>query len=406
MRLPEQCGYLGKKRSGKTANMFYHEVIDELLTGRRDIVTNVRIFPELLNEWIQRRHPDVESRFVQRVRVLDRDQVQRFWRYRGRLPDGSWYDVPESNIDAKTGWIDFSGKPETPVLYAIQELHLYFNARNWVKTGMPTMFWASQFAKFGDRFAYDTQNFDQVDKQLRNLTDSYRLCQNAGRRAVLGIFRGTVGNLEWREFDHYPPRPGSFTQERGVTRLDVKGWAACYDTTSGAGIVGGESGDKGQVRKGVNLIWILPILAAVLICLFIFVPRAFGYVTQKAVTGMLAPVRSVTNRLASSLIPQAPVTASVVSNVAAVVVAPKKLRRDFVGSYVLGGVPMLLLGPNRTLRAEFVHESGLWALVNGEVWKLREVQLETASPQRLSPVAGSRLDSGTVLDGLAPVIPF
>jgi zona occludens toxin (predicted ATPase) len=76
---------LGKPGSGKSLYAT-SRVLDELVNGSRNVVTNLPLHPGRLNEYIQQKHPQLDARLVQRLRILTDDEIKSFWDFRG--PDG------------------------------------------------------------------------------------------------------------------------------------------------------------------------------------------------------------------------------------------------------------------------------------------------------------------------------
>ena len=180
----------GKPGGGKSYWAFKQYVVRELIQGQRTIITNLDILPGMLNEWLQEFAPkqvrqmdiDLHSRLI----ILTKDQSNRFYLYR---PDDYRLKDPEEEWDADK----FSGKVKQHgykrpkldltqcyrgtgeeeetcnprelggVLYIIDELHEYFNAREWMETGRSALTYLSQHRKMGD----DVHLHHPIDRQRR-----------------------------------------------------------------------------------------------------------------------------------------------------------------------------------------------------------------------------------------------
>ncbi len=221
---------VGKPRGGKTLYALREYIMDELVFGTRPVLTNVALKLPELNEYLQARHPDVTVDLFKRVRILDDSQLKTFWKFR------HWGE----NSDEGT-------------LIALDEVHLYFNARKWMETGDECLHYLSQHGKLGDDVICITQHPENVDKQFRSVAEDYAVVSN-GYTSRLGWFRG----MPWFAVRYYHSLPtGSIRQHAFRSekfQLDAKGIASCYDTAKGVG-VSGRHADKKRRIKGLNPAW-------------------------------------------------------------------------------------------------------------------------------------------------------
>lgn len=222
----------GKPGSGKSL-YGVHLLLKEITGGHRNVVTNLPLHPGRLNEYLQQKYPLADLRLLQRLTVLTEDQARIFWKFRGE-------------DDGKMG-----------VMYQLDELHLFFNARDWMQTGRECLHYLSQHRKLGDVVIAITQSVPNVDKQFRSVAEDFTVLRNE-YTAKFGPFRGR-GRFVRKTYLSEPT--GSGHQEPFETAsftLDAKGIASCYDTAQGIGIHG-NTADKGRKAKGWSIWWVIPL---------------------------------------------------------------------------------------------------------------------------------------------------
>lgn len=227
----------GKPGGGKTLYTV-KLIIEELVYGTRQVVTNVSLNLGRLNEYLQQTYPKESIDLHARVKKLTDDQCREFWKYR---------DI------------------QTPVLFALDELHLFFNAREWMNTGPACLHYLSQHRKLGDDIICVTQHVENVDKQFRSVAQDFTLIVN-GFKQKFGLFRGLP---MFTRYTFAQPPSGLKMQpdETAHFRLDAKGIASCYDTAAGIG-VHGRGADKKEKAKGLHPV-MFPLIAAGVIVLIV-----------------------------------------------------------------------------------------------------------------------------------------
>lgn len=271
----------GKPGGGKSLYSL-REVITELTTGTRPVITNLPIRPDKLNEYLQSQGHSVDLH--RRLRLIDEEQLGQWFRYRGRMPDnadgspGDWVTLPPT--DEATGKTNFGPSPG-PVFYALDEIHTKFNARLWMKTGLGAIFYLSQHRKLGDDVLMISQTPAQVDKQLRSMSQEWVHLTNMKKLRFLFIFT-LPSRLLWRSYAGQPG-PGEPILATGMLKIASPGMADCYDTASGNGIAGRGNADIGSRKKGVPW-YALALLPLVFVGLF----QGFDYSVKAALRG---PVR-------------------------------------------------------------------------------------------------------------------
>jgi len=254
----------GKPRGGKSL-YGVKLVIEELAFGERCIITNLAFKLPELNEYLQRTYPKKAIDLHKRIIILEDNEIKAFFT---RRPFPSQGPSVLSKEQWKNGVLpDYSKVSDGGVFYAIDEVHIAFNARAWMETGADVLFYLSQHAKLGDTVLCITQHIGNVDKQFRSVAQDFTYLRNL-KKQKLGMFR--MPGIFVRRTYPEPATPTSQCAESGTFSLDVSGIAACYETAKGVGIHG-RNADKGEVAKGIP--WYVP---AVLIPLMLVLLYAKG----------------------------------------------------------------------------------------------------------------------------------
>jgi hypothetical protein len=236
----------GKPRGGKSitaVKAIVAELMDPL--SKRFIVTNINLKMDKLAEYLHKNCKH-EVNLSERVRVLTDDETGEFWIYEpgfcfeGRKSikvnrRGTVIDVPDfAYADCSPRGSGFAENQGT--LYVIDEVHIFFSARGWQKTGDDCTYFLSQHGKMMCDVYLVTQHPEQVDKALRRLAQEYMALRNLSREPVFGFRLGSLFRYTRMLNAPSSPNPGKF--ESGFMPLD-KELGGLYDTTQGVGIVGG-----------------------------------------------------------------------------------------------------------------------------------------------------------------------
>ncbi len=162
--------FVGTPGSGKSYEAV-KKIIDNLRSGRT-VCTNIEGMEiQECQEYLRCILDMDDFTFRQRLRILDTDQVVRFWqkekildlRYRFNEVSDVFEDVYEEVHEL----ICPAGS-----LIVIDEVHKHFNARDWQdKKNRDLADWASTHRHHGYDLILITQNIDKVDKQVRTLTE-------------------------------------------------------------------------------------------------------------------------------------------------------------------------------------------------------------------------------------------
>lgn len=291
----------GKPGGGKSLYGM-RQLLDELRLGKRHIVTNLPVRIERLNEYLQEQGIELgEEHITDRITLLNEEQSGEF--YRHRYPGDVVGEIPDfrgrRNIDGRGETLpDFSKCRGGGVLYIIDEVHIYFNARAWASTGAKVIYYLSQHRKLGDDVFLITQHIGNVDKQMRSMAQDYTYIRNLCKEKF-GLFR--LPAVFVRSTFLQPSTGIEKAMETGTFKLDMSGIASCYDTAKGVGIHGRSNADVGRKRRGLH--WSVFVIGLPLLI------GALVHYTPKAVAGYLTPKkRSMGNPVGggSNLPPTAP----------------------------------------------------------------------------------------------------
>lgn len=276
------------------------QIIFELEHTERVIVTNLALDLEALAEYCQKQGIDYGLHLNQRIQKLDAEQVQHFYQYRGEnrppLPmiktNMLEYEIPDFERVAQ----DDKG-----VFYAIDEVHLYYGARQWYKTGEQVIYYLSQHRKLSDDVFLISQHPDQVDKALKRLAQDWTYLRNLGQEKTLGF---TAKN--WLRRSTYlrqkAGKDGQSAQETGMVKLDISGICQLYKTNEGVGIVGRVDAKKESKVRGFPW-WTAPFFfIAGIAALWLIIHFGFSGIRW----GMRTALESKTDAVASSSVVEPP----------------------------------------------------------------------------------------------------
>jgi hypothetical protein len=281
----------GKPGSGKS---FFgvRQLVEELRISERLVVTNLPLSIEALAEYV---HKNIEKPvdLSKRLRVLMDSQVRRFWLH---LPN---YNVTKSvramgaDSPEVPDFSEYGIKNPTGCLFIIDEVHLFFGARDWQKNGVDCQFFFSQHRHLKCDVMLLTQHPEKVDKNMRRDAQDFTVLRNMQSEPLfLGV---RFKNLIRRGTFLAEPTRNDTPSETGFFKLDISGLCQLYDTSAGVGLVGRL--DVTPKRKGRGLwVWGLAIAAALFLAWGI--PRALGYLSGKAIRGFTGGISSTATKAA------------------------------------------------------------------------------------------------------------
>jgi len=228
---------LGKVGSGKSL-FAMTLMLEELRRSERWIWTTLAVDEGAFNEYAQRLWPSEDLRVCQRVRrLLGKDMLAQFWRYReSEAPTGK-FGTPEYVIGGRG------------VLYILDEAQVAFGARDWGSRCGEFTDYITQHRKLSDDVVACTPFSALVDKQFRGMAQETVVLENWYQRRI-GMFT-LPRRIVWKKYCNCPPAVGEISIAKGSIRIDAKALAACYRTEEGVGVIGNAGADKGKVAKGV-----------------------------------------------------------------------------------------------------------------------------------------------------------
>lgn len=241
----------GKPGGGKTL-MAVEFIVRELLGSERTVVTNVPLNLGALNEYLQTKSKGRVIDLNDRLQILDDAAMRVFFVHRGNgrefgrvLAAGKFIRADYST--AQPGW--------RPCFYVLDELHLFFNAREWMTTGPAALHYLSQHRKMGDDVLCVTQYTKNVDAQFRALAQEFHQVRNLSKERW-GMFAGPPkfkvlsGQMDFSQTTNQEVNIRFFSFNPKLGSL--------YDTAAGVGLVGAMDADKGKKPKGIPLWWVIP----------------------------------------------------------------------------------------------------------------------------------------------------
>jgi len=262
----------------------FSDLVDLLKSDdKRPIVTNITIDLDKLQHYLH--DLDISLQVSERVYLLDEDQTRSFYLYRGPLVLDCPPIINKGDEDVMP---DYRPSIEHPVagrgvVYYIDEIHLFFNSREWMKTGKRAIYYLSQHRKLNDTVHCITQSINNVDKQFRSLAQDFSYVRNHRVEKFKGFRRGNG----FVETVYLQPVTSGLEEpsEKHTFSLDLK-LADCYRTAGGVGLPGSNSGDAGKKVKGLSLRWVWVGLGAALLVLavILFQAPAIGKKAAQAIS--------------------------------------------------------------------------------------------------------------------------
>lgn len=262
----------GKPGGGKTLYAV-NRIFEQLRDTNRQIVTNIVLDLDKLQEYCDSK--DLKVFVADRVTILDEEQTKFFYLYRGR-----GVVVPcDPNPDVMPAFQTIL--PDAPgVAYFLDELHIFFNSREWAKTGKKAIFYLSQHRKLSDIVFCITQSINNVDKQFRSLAQDFQYIRNQ-RVEKFGMFRRGDGFIVKV---YLSPLTGAndYPCEQASLSLDTKGLASCYNTAAGVGVSTLGKADVGSKVKGPKLVWFWSIIPVGLLVFWLLAHFGVGFLSKQA----------------------------------------------------------------------------------------------------------------------------
>jgi len=270
-----------------------------LETDSRQVVTNIPLVPEKVEEFILSRNGDfsVLDRLTL-IDPLDFTRAKSFYLHRGA---GKVLDrFPESFDEfSQGGVVDLEAIEQSfggGVVYFLDEVHQFLNARNWSSVGGDILRYLSLHRHLGDDIFWITQAPGNVDKQWRSLTQSYFTCRNFKFEKFRGFSKGS--GLEVRETLNIPSPHNTEIAQSVVNRPINPKVAQCYKTS----IIHGDADTK-RKSKGISYKWLIVAVFVVLIGGAFGVSQLFKYGTKRISTAFRGNDKKPTTAALPSEVP-------------------------------------------------------------------------------------------------------
>lgn len=251
--------YITGKPGGGKSYIAVAQLCEELKDTARNrfIVTNLPLNLPELAAWCHENIKE-EVNLAERVRMLDDSETGEFWLYEPHHKFEKRRTLKFGRREMEVP--DFSER-ERGCLYIIDEVHIYFGAREWQATGSDCTYFLSQHRKIGCDVVLVTQHPEQTDKALRRLAQEYMVVRNLSREPVFGFrianFFRTIRML------NSPTSPNPAPFDAGFVKLRPEVYGKLYDTTAGVGIAGRLAPSNEQ--RGIHWYWLSVPLAAIVI---------------------------------------------------------------------------------------------------------------------------------------------
>jgi len=230
-------GCFGKPGAGKS--YFATKVILEEVKGEnRPIVTNVPIKAEEVQKQTGKQP------YIYQLETFTNNMF--FFTQRGDYK----IDLPEFEKDEAVNFNSFLKEHDEGVLYIIDEAGLYFNARNWRYMQGSTMSYFTFIRHVGDTCLWLSQNYTDVDKQIRGKTQTFNLMRNLSKERYGWFKRGTKFKVYQYVTEHAIDNSTMKPQQEMSYVFDKK-IAACYQTS-----LFNKKRDEKHKVKGIPLPWI------------------------------------------------------------------------------------------------------------------------------------------------------
>jgi len=279
---------LGKFGSGKS-NYGTHLVVEEVLHTTRPIVTTLALDLPRLNEYIQQLDPNHDHKVWQRVLILTKEQLPKFWRYRGVAQMGEYGQDPITwgpcGDHAKDGKEDpIWHAVHQGVVYHLDEAPVGFHSRRWQNTGTEFSDYITQHRKIGDDVYSYARHSNLLDKQFRDTADRCIIMDNWYQKAVR-IFT-MPKKLVVTTYENCPPAPNEDPVQKTALKIDPVGLSSCYFTAKGLGVAGTGLADTQKRARGIPWWTVLPIGIVTGLVAWYGVSKLTGFTVRKGTQAM------------------------------------------------------------------------------------------------------------------------
>lgn len=296
----------GKPGGGKTLKAVSDIVAILLSDDKRVIVTNIPLDLDKLQHYLHDLGSTVHV--MTRVYLLSEEETFYFYLHRGplrivmepvrKLTAAEKKAGVDSGADIMPDYAESIAHPVAGlgIIYFIDEIHLFFNSREWQDTGKRAIYYLSQHRKLNDVVHCITQSIQNVDGQFRRLAQDFSYVRNHRVEKFKGFRRGD-GFVELVYLQ--PVLTGNEEPcTKNTFKLDLK-LASVYSTAGGVGLPGGNSADGGKIVKGFPLKTLYYVIGAIVVSVFlilIFLPR----IVKKGAASFVKPPAAATSNSGAS----------------------------------------------------------------------------------------------------------
>lgn len=396
---------LGKPGAGKGVYAVEKFIVEEMVKGTRPCITDMTVHVE---PWVRvskgllgqlRFKPEIGMRnyllqhygndfnIRQRVFVISDEQGKEIYLYR-KNGDGLIRCEPER--DAKGRVVSYDTAPAMangPVLYVSDEAWQKFGSRDWQETGKGLLYYAAQHRKLGDTWVIVTQNTKQIETQLRQVTQDFRVVKNHGKLKA-GIFRQPA-IFTVSIYGEPPTGSAQEPMSTEVFRLDKAGIGGCFDTASGVGMSGAGAADISEKIKGLPWWLLLGALGLVFLLLWKAGPLLGSFVSGKLGGPKLASktIPPATNAVPPKVEIQKSQTNTAPAMKSYTPVTNLAPAVKVTGRVIIRGRPYVLLSDGRTVTTpELSYCSESVAIIGGEVYEWQRTVIPGNYVREVPPV--------------------
>ena len=240
-------------------------IIEELVNGKRYIVTNVPIKFAELQAYLDKYTDGVDVN--ERVRILTHEECFHFW---CQIEEGQepvpFYESREwqkmTGDEKKSHWAKYNPRG---YMWVIDEAGVYVNSEDWKMIGRQAVETAAYIRKLSSILVLLAQHRSEIAKPFRKKVQDFTKCRNMGKEKR-GFFRLP------RVFQRVTTsdEQGLALQASREFRLDLE-IANCYDT-SGAPGLHDRAADKNDKPQGLHWGWAIAGFV-VFLCVLAMIPR-------------------------------------------------------------------------------------------------------------------------------------
>lgn len=314
------------------------------------VVTNIPLLVDEICDYFTKEEGSTLNA-AERIRLLNLDEVWRFWMCYGQgfTHSGARKSLPAADGSTREQLdLDEISQHGFPTFFGIDESDEIFDAKLYAKVSHDLKHFTRHNRKLVSEVYFIAPSFSFLLKEIREMCHGVWVMEN-GQQMKLGKIP-LVGSLfkgaPWIKGTLWKVRAGGAfgglgEQPREVTRftIDPKGVGRCYKTEGGLGVTGNASMvRKAEKVKGLPM-WALGIPAVAVAAALFFVPRMLGAGVSKVSASVTQGFTNATAGI-TAVVPKT--LPAIVSNT-----APNKLRSEEKADQEEPPIRMTGVGPSR-----------------------------------------------------------